>query len=150
MYRKREGELEFLLVHPGGPFFAKKDEGVWSIPKGEVEEEEDCLSAAKREFEEETSIKSEGDFITLGSIQGGGLLGKNKSRKTIYVWAFEGDCDPQNIISNTFSMEWPPHSGKQQEFPENDRANFFSYEEAVKKILPAQIMFLDRLREKLR
>ncbi|HVS79831.1 MAG TPA: NUDIX hydrolase, partial [Candidatus Paceibacterota bacterium] len=75
---------------------------------------------------------------------------KNKSRKTIYVWAFEGDCDPQNIISNTFSMEWPPHSGKQQEFPENDRANFFSYEEAVKKILPAQIMFLDQLREKLR
>src|SRR5207249_252509 len=117
MFRDHDGSIEVLLVHPGGPFWAKKDSGAWFVPKGEVNPEEDQFSAAMREFEEETSLKPEGTFIPLGSV-------KHKSGKTVIGWAFEGDCDPASIKSNTFKMEWPPKSGKQQVYPEIDRAAF--------------------------
>jgi predicted NUDIX family NTP pyrophosphohydrolase len=137
MYRKRDGQVEILLVHPGGPFWAKKDEGAWSIPKGEVNPGEDLLDAAKREFAEETGIEARGKLSTLGSI-------KQKSGKIVTAWAFEGDCDPETIRSNTFTMEWPPRSGKQQEFPEVDRAAFFSIEAARTKILASEAELLSR------
>ena len=146
MYRRREGNLEVLFVHPGGPFFAKKDEGVWGIPKGIVEEGEDIFDAAKREFEEETGLKPAGDFIDLGHNGGEAIT---KGKKTIYMWAFEGDCDPSMLTCNTFEMEWPPHSRKMQAFPENDKADFFSLEEARQKIFPAQLDFLNQLKEML-
>ncbi|MDE2019879.1 MAG: NUDIX domain-containing protein [Patescibacteria group bacterium] len=141
MYRRRTGMLEVLLVHPGGPFFAKKDLGDWSIPKGEVDgTDADEFAAAKREFEEETGMKPEGRFISLGSItQAGG--------KVVHAWALEGDCDPANIRSNTFKMEWPPRSGRVQEFPEVDRAAFFAMEMARQKIKPTQAEFLGRLQD---
>jgi predicted NUDIX family NTP pyrophosphohydrolase len=137
MYRKRDGQVEILLVHPGGPFWAKKDEGAWSIPKGEVNPGEDVLDAAKREFTEETGIEGRGKLSPLGSI-------KQKSGKIVTAWAFEGDCDPETIRSNTFTMEWPPRSGKQQEFPEVDRAAFFSIEGARTKILASEAELLSR------
>src|SRR5262252_3749819 len=118
MYRRREGGLEVFLVHPGGPFWAKKDLGAWSIPKGEYDEGEEPLAAARREFEEETGIQPEGHFVPLKTI-------KQPGGKTVLAWAFEGDADVAAIKSNTFSMEWPPHSGKQQDFPEVDRAGWF-------------------------
>lgn len=135
MFRRKRGRLEFLLVHPGGPLFARKDEGVWSIPKGEVDPGDDEFSTAKREFEEETGIAPRGDFLPLGEI-------RQKSGKLVRAWAFEGDSDPALIKSNTFSMEWPPRSGKVQEFPEVDRAAFFELEEAKRKINPAQVGLL--------
>lgn len=139
LYRRRNGMLEVLLVHPGGPFFAKKDLGDWGIPKGEMDGNDmDEFAAAKREFEEETGIKPEGRFTPLGSItQAGG--------KVVHAWALEGDCDPATTKSNTFTMEWPPRSGKIQEFPEVDRAEFFTIENARQKIKPTQVEFLERL-----
>jgi predicted NUDIX family NTP pyrophosphohydrolase len=142
MYRRRGGEIEVLLVHPGGPFWAKKDEGVWSIPKGEAYPGDDELLTARREFEEETGVKPDGEFIPIGTI-------KQKSGKVVHAWAFEGDCNPSTNNSNTFKIEWPPHSGKKQEFPEVDRAAFFGIDEAKKKINPAQIALLEELRRTL-
>jgi predicted NUDIX family NTP pyrophosphohydrolase len=138
MYRLRAGHLEVLLAHPGGPFFANKDLGAWTIPKGLVDEDEDQLAAARREFEEETGAKPEGDFVPLGEV-------RQKGGKTVVAWAFEGDLDPAAITSNTFKKEWPPRSGRWQTFPEIDRAAFFSLDEARTKINPAQAEFLSRL-----
>jgi predicted NUDIX family NTP pyrophosphohydrolase len=138
MYRVRNGALEILLVHPGGPFWAKKDEGAWFLPKGEVEDGEDELAAARREFEEETSLKPVGPFFGLGSV-------KQKGGKIIAAWAFEGDCDLSAVHSNTFRMEWPPRSGKQREFPEVDRAAFFTPETARAKMHPAEFEFFARV-----
>jgi len=140
MYRLREeGEVEFLLVHPGGPFWAKKDEGAWTIPKGELGPDEDPLAAAQREFEEELGFKPSGPFVQLQPI-------KQKGGKLVHAWAFKGDCDPAAIKSNTFEMEWPPRSGRTAEFPEVDRAEFFYFDKAVQKINPAQIPLLEELR----
>jgi predicted NUDIX family NTP pyrophosphohydrolase len=135
--------LEVLLVHPGGPFFAKKDAGVWSIPKGEYEDGDDPLACALREFEEELGTPLRTDApIELGSIvQRGG--------KHVVAWAVEGDLDPSTAHSNTFTMEWPPRSGRQQEFPEVDRAEWFSVQDARAKLVPAQVELLDRLVERV-
>lgn len=140
MFRKKADELEVLLVHPGGPFFRKKDGGAWTIPKGEVAEGEDLMTRAKLEFREELGFEpATDDWIELGTV-------KQKGGKTVYAWAFGGDLPPDFIVvSNTFSMEWPPRSGRTQDFPEIDRAEFFPIELAQEKINPAQIEFLDRL-----
>ncbi len=138
MFRRRGASVEFLLVHPGGPFWQKKDPGAWSIPKGEYQDGEGPLEAAKREFEEETGIAPRGDFLPLGEV-------KQSSGKIVMAWAFEGDCDVEKIRSNTLSIEWPPKSGKLQEFPEVDRAGWFPLELARTKILKAQAAFLDRV-----
>jgi len=138
MYRVRDGKLEVLLVHLGGPFWTKKDGGAWFVPKGEVEPGEDELEAAKREFKEETGFDPGDKLQPLGSV-------KQKSGKTVTAWAFEGDCDPATLKSNTFAIEWPPRSGKQKEFPEIDRAAFFTIEAARAKIHPAELDFLERL-----
>jgi predicted NUDIX family NTP pyrophosphohydrolase len=143
MFRRRGGQMQVLLGHPGGPFWKKKDEGAWSIPKGEYDEAEHPLDAAKREFEEETGIKPHGEFIALDQI-------KQPSGKVITAWGFEGDCSPTEIRSNTFSMEWPPHSGLQQEFPEVDRGEWFTLNDARKRIVKGQIGFLERLVARLR
>jgi len=140
MYRTGRGGLEVLLVHPGGPFWAKKDARAWFIPKGEVNPGEDQLVAARREFEEETSLKPDGRFLPLGAV-------KNKSGKTIVAWAFQGDCDPGAIQSNTFAMEWPPKSGKRRDFPEVDRAAFFTIEQAKEMIHPSEAELLTRLQQ---
>jgi predicted NUDIX family NTP pyrophosphohydrolase len=134
--------LEVLLVHLGGPFWTKKDAGAWFVPKGEIEPSEDMLEAAKREFQEETGFEPHEPFLPLGSL-------KNKSGKTISVWAFRGDGDPAQIRSNTFRMEWPPRSGKMAEFPEIDRAAFYALEEAREKIHSAEAAFLQRLQDVL-
>jgi len=138
MHRKRGGVLEFFLVHPGGPFFTKKDLGVWGIPKGEIDAGEDALAAAQREFKEETGFKAEGEFLPLAPIT-------QKNGKIVQAWAVEGDCDPEKLKSNMFTMEWPLRSGKQHEFPEVDRAGWFSMAEAKQRIIPAQISFLEEL-----
>lgn len=138
MYRIRGGVLEVLLGHPGGPFWRNKDTGTWSIPKGETEGDEDLLAAAKREFEEETSIVPQGTFVSLGTVQ-------LKSGKIVHGWAFEGDCDTATIKSNNCTVEWPPHSGKIIEVPELDHAEFWSIPDARTKIGPAQVPFLERL-----
>jgi predicted NUDIX family NTP pyrophosphohydrolase len=138
MYRSRKGIVEVLLVHPGGPYFVKKDNGCWSIPKGEPEVDEDLLLTAQREFAEETSIRPSGPFVPLPPIQ-------QKGGKIVHAWAFEGDCDPATIRSNTFTMEWPPRSGRQQEFPEIDRAAFFDLPTARTKIKAGQEALLDAL-----
>ena len=138
MYRKRSEAVQVLLVHPGGPFWAKKDIGSWSIPKGEFGQDEDALKGARREFEEETGFLPTGNFIRLGAA-------KQPSGKLVHAWAFEGDLDAKKIKSNMFSMEWPPQSGKQQEFPEVDRAEWFTIETAREKILKGQVEFLDEL-----
>jgi predicted NUDIX family NTP pyrophosphohydrolase len=140
MYRRRDGVLQVFLVHPGGPFWEKKDLGAWSIPKGEYIPEEDCLAAARREFHEETGLKAHGSFVPLTPLQ-------QSSGKIIQAWAFEGDCDPKSIKSNTFSIEWPPRSGKAQDFPEIDRGEWFDLEEAKQKIQPGQVGFLMELRQ---
>ena len=118
MYRIQDGKLQVLLAHPGGPLFKNKDDGAWTIPKGEIESDEDLLEAAKREFEEETGVTPTGPFIALTPI-------KQKGGKIVHAWAFKGDCDPDAIVSNKFTMEWPPKSGRQMEFPEIDHADFF-------------------------
>ena len=139
MYRIRNGTVEVLLVHPGGPFWKNKDTGAWSIPKGEVNEGEDLLETAKREFYEELGIHPNGPFHSLGSI-------KQKAGKLVHAWAFEGDCDPTTAHCHTnVELEWPPKSGKKITFPEIDRAEFFTVEKALKKINPAQIELLSRL-----
>ncbi|MGH9728188.1 MAG: NUDIX domain-containing protein [Candidatus Acidiferrales bacterium] len=138
LYRRRGGEIEVLLVHPGGPFWAKKDAGAWFIPKGEANPGEDLFSAAKREFIEETGLKAEGKFLELGSV-------KHKSGKVVTAWAFEGDCEPASIKSNTFTIEWPPRSGKQKEFPEVDRAAFYTIEAAREKMHAAEFELVERL-----
>jgi predicted NUDIX family NTP pyrophosphohydrolase len=139
MYRFREGLLQIFLAHPGGPLFQSKDEGHWTIPKGEPPGGEDLFDAAVREFEEETGIKPHGPFIELGAI-------RQKGGKIVHGWAFEGDCDPaQPIHSNTFEMQWPPGSGRIQCFPEIDRALFFSLPEGKKKLKEAQWALVERL-----
>ncbi len=138
MFRKRDPRLEVFLVHPGGPFWRRKDTGAWSIPKGEYSEGEDALAAAKREFYEETGCAVQGDFMPLGEILQPG-------RKLVTAWAVKGDCSPTEIRSNTFTMEWPPKSGRQQEFPEVDRADWFALDEARNRILKGQVGFIDRL-----
>jgi len=138
MYRLRDGQREVFLVHPGGPFWAKKDLGSWTIPKGEFLEGEDPLHAAQREFQEETGFTPEGSFIALGDL-------KQPSGKILTAWAFEGDCDPTQLKSNTFLLEWPPRSGRQAEFPEIDRGAWFAIETAREKLLPGQRPLLDRL-----
>ena len=143
MYRQRAGVLEVLLVHPGGPFWAKKDEGAWTIPKGVYGPDEDALVAAKREFEEETGVQPAGKFSALGEF-------RQSSAKTISIWAVEGDLDPAEIKSNSFSIEWPPKSGKIAQFPEVDRAGWFSPQEARRKILKGQRAVLDALVARLR
>ena len=136
--RAKEG-LQVLLVHPGGPYFQKKDDGVWTIPKGEVAEGEDLLARARTEFEEEVGIAPSGDWIELGSVT-------QKGGKTVHAWAFEGDLpDDFELKSNTFQLEWPPRSGKMQTFPEVDKATFFSVDEARRKMNIAQTVFIDRL-----
>jgi predicted NUDIX family NTP pyrophosphohydrolase len=142
MYRKRGASLEVFLVHPGGPFWKNKDAGAWSIPKGEYEEGEEPLDAARREFQEETGIEVLGNFQPLGQI-------KQSGGKLVTAWAVEGDCSPSEVRSNTFSIEWPPKSGRQQEFPEVDRAEWFTCDEAKTRIVKGQIEFLDRLTEQL-
>jgi predicted NUDIX family NTP pyrophosphohydrolase len=143
MFRRKKGALELLLVHPGGPFFARRDDGVWTIPKGEAHPGEDLRARAQIEFEEEIGIKPSGEWIPLGSI-------KQKGGKTVHAWAFEGDLPNSfELNSNTFEMEWPPRSGKLQKFPEIDRAEFFGEEIARRKINPAQVLLLDRLRAAL-
>jgi predicted NUDIX family NTP pyrophosphohydrolase len=137
MFRRRDGELEFFLAHPGGPFSKNKDDGHWTIPKGEPDGDEPLLDVAKREFEEETGIKPHGPYVELGSIQ-------QKGGKWVHAWGFEGDCTGP-ICSNNFAMEWPPKSGRVCEFPEVDRAEFFTLETARRKIKETQIPLLERL-----
>jgi predicted NUDIX family NTP pyrophosphohydrolase len=138
MYRLRDSTLEVFLVHPGGPYWAKKDLGSWSIPKGEFEEGEDRLNAAKREFREETGFVPEGSFAALTAV-------KQPGGKTVHAWAIRGDCDAKTIVSNRFSIEWPPRSGKRQEFPEVDRAGWFTMDVAKEKILKGQVSLLEEL-----
>ncbi len=142
MYRYRDGVLEVFLVHPGGPFWAKKDLGAWSLPKGEYDPDEDALAAARREFAEETGFPAAGEFIPLTPR-------KQPSGKIIQVWAFAGDCDPAAVKSNAFTMEWPPRSGRQQEFLEIDKAAWFTLEEAKVKMIKGQVGFLEELEEVL-
>jgi predicted NUDIX family NTP pyrophosphohydrolase len=142
LYRRRGGALEVFLVHPGGPFWAKKDAGAWSIPKGETDPEEDHLAAARREFAEETGLQADGRFLPLTPIrQSGG--------KIVHAFALEGDFDPSTIQSNSFEIEWPPRSGRKRSFPEIDRAAWFSLDEARQKINPAQRALLDELQAML-
>lgn len=140
MFRRRAGVLQVFLVHMGGPFWVNKDLGAWSIPKGEFSSGEDPLSAARREFREETGFEASGDFFPLTPV-------KQAGGKVIQAWAFEGDLDPAASKSNTFAMEWPPRSGRMQEFPEVDRTAWFSLEEAEGKILKGQAGFLGELQE---
>lgn len=138
MYRFAAKRPEVFLIHPGGPFFKNKDEGAWSIPKGEFTEGEEALAAAKREFEEETGQKIDGKFVRLEPIT-------QKGGKKVYAWAVEGDIDHETIISNVFEIEWPPMSGKKQTFPEVDRAAWFDLETAKRKINEAQKKFVEDL-----
>ena len=142
MYRKRNLKTEVFLVHPGGPYFTGKDAGYWSIPKGELDEGEDAFAAAKREFEEETGCRPAGSFLPLSPVQ-------QKNGKIVLSWAVQGGCDADTIVSNTFSLEWPPNSGRVQEFPEVDRAAWFTIAEARPKINPAQAALLDELELKI-
>ena len=138
LFRRKSDGIEVLLVHPGGPLWMRKDEGAWSIPKGEIEVEEAPLRAAQREFEEELGSPVSGEFIPLTQI-------RQASGKLVHAWAIEADFDPATLKSGTFSMEWPPRSGRQQHFPEVDRAEWFSLDEARRKINKAQIALLDQL-----
>ena len=142
MYRRAGPALELLLVHPGGPFWKKRDAGGWSIPKGEYAPGEDPLAVAVREFEEETGARPAGEFRPLGDVV-------QKGGKIVAAWAVEGDLDPTTIRSNTFEIEWPPKSGRKAAFPEVDRAGWFSPDEAREKILPSQSPFIARLEERI-
>jgi predicted NUDIX family NTP pyrophosphohydrolase len=139
MYRIREGRLNVFLVHPGGPYWSKKNEGSWTIPKGEHEPNEEPLEAAIREFREETGFEVAGPFGELGSV-------RQKSGKVVLAWAFEGDCDPAGLVSNTCEIEWPPHSGKRIEIPEIDRGDWFHLDRARKSIRAEQITLLETLK----
>jgi predicted NUDIX family NTP pyrophosphohydrolase len=143
MYRGQGLEVEVLLAHPGGPFWAKKDDGAWSIPKGEFDEAEEPLAGAIREFEEELGAKPDGAFIDLGELM-------QPSRKIVVAFAVEGDFDPTALKSNRFELEWPPKSGRMQSFPEVDRVQWFTPEAAKVKILPGQQGFIGRLQAALR
>ena len=139
MYRLRNGIVEVFLAHPGGPYFTRRDEGYWTIPKGEIESGENLLAAARREFEEETGIRPRGEFLHLGTI-------KQKGGKIVHGWAFQGNWDEsQPIKSNLCSIQWPPSSGQFLDFPEVDRAEFFDIPEAERKIKETQQLFLHRL-----
>jgi predicted NUDIX family NTP pyrophosphohydrolase len=142
LFRRRPAGVEVLLVHPGGPFWARKDAGAWSIPKGLVNEGEDWLAAAKREFQEETGMAIEGECLDLGAH-------KQPGGKTIAAFAHAGDFDPASLTSNAFSIEWPPHSGRTAEFPEVDRAAWYSIDEAMEKAAPGQRPIIAALAEKL-
>jgi predicted NUDIX family NTP pyrophosphohydrolase len=138
LFRRRAGALEVLLVHPGGPFWAKRDLGAWSIPKGELDAGEDPLAAARRELEEETGFRAAGPFFALGAV-------RQRGGKQVTAWAAEGEFDPAALRSAEFEIEWPPRSGKRRSFPEIDRAAWFGLDEARRRILPAQAPLLDRL-----
>ena len=142
LYRRRDGSAEVFLVHPGGPFWAKKDLGAWSLAKGEYAEGEDPLSAARREFEEETGFPAPQTCLALGEV-------KQAGGKVVSAWAAEGDCDPDKLVSNQCQVEWPPRSGRMIDIPEVDRAAWFSIDEARERILKSQQPFLDRLVELL-
>jgi predicted NUDIX family NTP pyrophosphohydrolase len=143
LYRRRPGMTEVLLVHPGGPFWTRKDDGAWTIPKGEIGEGEDALVAARRELLEETGLALDGEFRALTPV-------RQRSGKLVLAWALEGDCDSAAVKSNTFPMEWPPRSGRMQDFPEVDRAEWFTLPRARVKILAAQAPLLDELERMLR
>lgn len=138
IYRMKKGQLEVLLVHPGGPFWSKKDLGTWSIPKGEVEEDEGLLEGAIREVREETGILVEGNFLALTPV-------RQKAGKIIHAWAVNAEVDTGNITSNSFELEWPPRSGTRKTFPEIDKASWFGIGEALKKINPGQSPLLHEL-----
>src|SRR4051794_24680543 len=138
MYRIREGRLQVFLAHPGGPFYARKDDGAWTIPKGEPDPGEDLLEAAQREFAEETGIVPAGPYIPLTPV-------RQKGGKVVHAWAFAGDWDGTAVVSNTFTMEWPPGSGRRGEFPEIDRAEFFDVAVAKRKAKAAQDALIDEL-----
>ena len=140
MHRKRDGCVEVFLVHPGGPFWAKRDKGAWSIPKGEYQEGDDPLEAAQREFREETGCIAQGPFRSLGVV-------KQSGGKLVVAWAFEGDCDPSELKSNLFQLEWPPRSKQVIDVPEVDRAAWFSLDDAAQYILPSQLPLLRKFRE---
>jgi predicted NUDIX family NTP pyrophosphohydrolase len=142
MYRLRSGPPEVFLVHPGGPFWQKKDLGAWSIPKGEFDEGVDALTAARREFLEETGSEATGQFVPLTPL-------KQPSGKIVHAWAVEGDIDAASVMSNTFLMEWPPHSGQQRQFPEVDRGEWFTIAAAKEKLIPGQRGFLVQLQDYL-
>lgn len=141
LYRKIKDDIEVMLVHPGGPFYKNKDQNTWTIPKGEFEEGEDPFLAARREFHEETGFEIKGKFLPLTVV-------KQNGGKLVHTWAIEGDLDCSKVKSNTFSIEWPPKSGKQKDFPEIDKASWFSISEAKEKILKGQIPILNELIEK--
>lgn len=138
LFRRAAGAIEVFLVHPGGPFWRNKDDGAWTFPKGEIGPDEDPLAAARREFREETGFDVDGDLIDLGTIT-------QKAGKVVHVFAVEADVDAGAVRSNTFLKEWPPRSGTMQEFPEVDRAGWFTADDARRKLLPAQTAFVDRL-----
>jgi predicted NUDIX family NTP pyrophosphohydrolase len=142
LYRMKKNRLEIFLVHPGGPFFANKDAGSWSVPKGEFGENEDPLEVAKKEFEEETGQQIKGDFFALSPI-------KQKGGKTVFAWAVEGEADETKMISNTFTIEWPPRSGKMKEFPEVDKGEWFDTATAKEKINSSQAALIEELVKKL-
>ena len=142
LYKREDGALKVLLVHPGGPFWAKKDAGAWSIPKGEYRDSEDPEAAARREFEEELGVALQGDLQPLGEVV-------QPSHKRVIAFAVEGDLDVAIIRSNSFEIEWPPRSGRRQSFSEVDRAGWFGLDEAYEKLLAGQRVFLDRLAERL-
>ncbi len=142
MYRRRGRGLEVLLVHPGGPYWRSKDDGAWTIPKGEIGADEAPLAAACREFQEETGLVPTGPFRALQPV-------RQKAGKVVQAWAFAGDCAPEDLTSNSFTMEWPPRSGKFASFPEVDRAGFFTPDEARRKLNPAQVVWLDELERAL-
>jgi predicted NUDIX family NTP pyrophosphohydrolase len=138
MFRRRGGVPEVLLAHPGGPFWSRRDEASWTLPKGEIGPDEDPLAAARREFLEETGFASEPPFHHLGEL-------RQKSGKRISAWAFEGDADPARLVSNPFELEWPPRSGRLRSFPEVDRVQWFGLEEARRKLIAGQAPFIDSL-----
>lgn len=143
LFRRRPGGVQVLLAHPGGPFWARRDAGAWTIPKGEIGEAEDPLDAARREFEEETGVRPEGPYLPLGEI-------RQKAGKTVAAWAWEGDMDASRARSRTILIEWPPRSGRRMEVPEADRCEWFDLPVARSKLNPAQVALLDRLEARLR
>lgn len=142
MYRRRGRAVEVLLAHPGGPFWARRDEAAWTLPKGEIADSEEPLAAARREFQEETGFASSPPYHPLGEL-------RQRSGKRISAWAFEGDADPAQLVSNSFEMEWPPRSGRLQSFPEVDRVAWFGLQEARLKLIAGQVPFLDVLAQQL-